>query len=104
MTKIQGFVRRHPLLSYVLLVFAISWGGILIVLANGGFTPGGAEGQKQFLLMYLAMLLGPGLAGVLLAGVIYGRVALRAHVTQMLRVRVGARWYAAALLIAPLAI
>jgi hypothetical protein len=36
MTIIRGFIKRRPLLSYVALTFAISWGGFLIVAGPGG--------------------------------------------------------------------
>jgi hypothetical protein len=35
MTTIRAFVKNHPLLSYLALVFAISWGGMLIVAGPG---------------------------------------------------------------------
>jgi len=31
MTNIASFIRRHPVLSYFALTFAISWGGVLIL-------------------------------------------------------------------------
>ena len=49
-----------------------------------------------------AMLLGPSLAGMLLIGLLYGRAGLRELLSRLLKWRVGARWYALALLTAPL--
>jgi membrane protease YdiL (CAAX protease family) len=49
------------------------------------------------------MILGPGLAGILLTAFIYGRAGLREFGSRLLKWRVGARWYAVALLTAPLA-
>ena len=42
MTTINAFIKSHPLLSYVALTFAISWGAILIVAG-----PGGLLGTKE---------------------------------------------------------
>lgn len=50
----------------------------------------------------LAMLLGPSAASLLLTGLASGRVGLRELLSRLLRWRVGARWYAVALLTAPL--
>ena len=33
---IRALIKRHAVLSYYALVFAISWGGILIVVGSGG--------------------------------------------------------------------
>ena len=93
------------MLTYYALAFAISWGGILVV-----FGPGIFLGTKQISFVgqspfaYLAFLAGPSLAGILLTGLVSGRVGLRDFRSRLLRWRVGARWYAVALLTAPLLI
>jgi membrane protease YdiL (CAAX protease family) len=51
-----------------------------------------------------AMILGPGVAGILMTGLLYGRAGLREFRSRLLNWRVGARWYAVALLTAPLSI
>jgi membrane protease YdiL (CAAX protease family) len=51
-----------------------------------------------------ALLAGPAIAGILLTGLIDGRSGLRRLVSRLLRWRVGARWYAVALLTGPLII
>ena len=104
MTTIKAFINRHPLMSYFALAFAITWGGILIVVGVG---PGGTSGttwQSDPLLpfMGLAMLAGPSVAGILLTGLVHGRAGFRNLLTRMTRWRVGARWYALALITAPL--
>jgi membrane protease YdiL (CAAX protease family) len=104
MLKISDFTKQHPLLTYVALTFAISWGGILSVVARGGFAVNGEQSERLFILMYLAMLAGPSIAGIVLTSVVYGRAGLRDLASRLLRWRMDARWYVAALLIAPLAI
>ena len=51
---------------------------------------------------FLAMFAGPSVAGILLTGLLYGKEGFRDLLTRMARWRVGARWYALALLTAPL--
>ena len=104
MKTIKAFIKRHPLLCYFALAFAISWGGILIAV---GLGPGGFSATPQQLQMAVpyavpAMILGPSVAGILLTGLLYGRAGLREFRSGLLRWRVGARWYAVALLTAPL--
>lgn len=103
MTTIKAFIKRHPLLTYFALAFAISWGGALLVIGGPSGIPGTTE-QFETLLPFVvsAMLAGPSVAGVLLTGLVYGRAGLRELLSRLLRWRVGARWYAVALLTAPL--
>ena len=44
MTTIKAFIKRHPVLTYIALTFAISWGGILIVI---GFGPSGFSATPE---------------------------------------------------------
>jgi membrane protease YdiL (CAAX protease family) len=50
----------------------------------------------------MAWFAGPSVAGILLTGLVYGREGFHNLLTRMRRWRVGARWYALALLTAPL--
>jgi membrane protease YdiL (CAAX protease family) len=90
------------LLTYLALAFAISWGGVVLVVGVDGFP--GTTDQFQRLLPYVvaAMLAGPSVAGVLSAGVSNSGAGLRELLSRLLTWRVGARWYAIALLTAPL--
>jgi membrane protease YdiL (CAAX protease family) len=102
MTTIKAFIKRHPLLTYFALAFAVSWGGILIVVGPGGIPGNSEQLEMLFPFGYLAMLAGPSVAGILLTGLVHGRAGLREFLSRLLRWRVGARWYAVALLSAPL--
>ena len=104
MKTIRGFVKSHPVLSYYAMVFAISWGGILLVV---GLGPGGIPATKEQVgalmpFMLLALFAGPSVAGLVMTGLLYGREGFRDLFARMRRWRVGARWYAVALLTAPL--
>jgi membrane protease YdiL (CAAX protease family) len=104
MTTIKGFIMKHPVLTYYALTFAISWGGMLFAVGVG---PGGLSvtpEQFQTRVPYAvpAMIVGPSVAGILLTGLVYGRAGLREFGSRLLKWRVGAHWYAVALLTAPL--
>jgi membrane protease YdiL (CAAX protease family) len=102
MTAIKAFIKRHPVLTYYALTFAISWGGILIAVGPNGI-PGTPEQFERLLpFVVLAMIAGPTVAGILLTGLVYGRAGYREVLSRLLRWQVGIRWYAVALLIAPL--
>ncbi len=104
MTTIATFFKSHPVLSYFALAFAISWGGILLVIGPGGIL--GAEEVSEGLMpfVYLATLLGPSVAGILLTGFFDGRKGFHELRSRLLKWRVGARWYAIALMTAPVLI
>jgi membrane protease YdiL (CAAX protease family) len=102
MSTVKAFLNRYPALTYFAMLFAISWGGVLIVVGPRGI-PGTPE-QFTALLPFaiLAMVAGPSVASLLLTSVAYGRAGLRELRSRLLTWRVGARWYAVALLTAPL--
>lgn len=104
MKTIKAFIERHPLLSFFAMVFAISWGGVLVVVGGPGGIPvaNKEEYDTLFPIALLAMAAGPPVAGILLTGLLHGRAGLRELLARMMRWRVGARWYAVALLTAPL--
>ena len=104
MTTIEAFIKRHAVLTYFILTFAISWGCILIVIGPGGFL--GTKKISEVLLpfVYLATLAGPSVAAILLTCLINGRAGFRELGSRLLRWRVGVHWYAVALLTAPLLI
>jgi membrane protease YdiL (CAAX protease family) len=102
-TIIRSFIKSHPVLTFYALAFAISWGGLLLVVGGPGAMPGTAEQVERLLpLAMLIWLAGPSVTGLLLTGLADGRAGWRDLLTRMARWRVGARWYAVALLTAPL--
>jgi CAAX protease family protein len=102
-TAIKAFVNRHPVLTYYALVFAISVGGMLVVIGGPGGLPG-TSGQVAtlFPLAFLALYAGPVVAGPLMTDLVAGRSGMRELLARMVHWRVGARWYAVALLTVPL--
>src|SRR5215208_5823527 len=103
MTTIRAFIKRHPLLSFYALAFAIIWGGLIMVVGGPSEILGTPELLgTRFALVMLAWLAGPSVASILMTGLLHGREGLSNLLTRMTRWRVGARWYAVALLTAPL--
>jgi membrane protease YdiL (CAAX protease family) len=99
----MAFIKRHPVLTFYALAFALSWAGILLIIGGPGAFPGTPEQvERLFLPVMLAWLAGPSVASIVMTGVVDGRAGYRALLTSMMRWRVGARWYAVALLTAPL--
>ena len=103
MTTITAFIRRHPVLTYYVLVFIISWGGILILIGGPGNIPGTKEqAEKLFIPALFVMFSGPFVSGILMNFLVDGKEGLRKLLLRLLQWRVKARWYAVAVLTGPL--
>lgn len=110
-TSLRAFIKRHAVLTYVTLVFALTLGpwGLALITASPGAFPGTGDELTPLAdtdpVMLLAWLVGtpsPALAGILVIALAYGSVGLRDLRSQLFRWRVGVRWYAVALLTVPL--
>ena len=97
----RAWLRRHPLLGYFALCFAISWGGILAILGATRFDLSPLQ-PLEGALIFGCMLLGPSLGALVMALVSEGRAGLRRLGSRLLAGWAGARWTAVALLTAPL--
>jgi membrane protease YdiL (CAAX protease family) len=96
-------------LTFYILVFALQGGLYLIAFLGTGYLGTGPEEPTSPAdlgpLQYLASLPGPlivAMAAILVIALAFGRVGLRDLRSRLFRWRVGIRWYAVALLTAPL--
>lgn len=96
-------IRHHPATSYFLLAITISWVGIIAIVLPTTFPAPESEASRLFMAVYLAMLAGPSIAGLTITVLAGGREGLRSYWKRLGVWRVGIRWYAAALFVAPLA-
>lgn len=102
MTNIKTFIKTQPVLAYFVLTFAISWGGVLILGAPYGMPTTKEQFEKLWPIVFLPFLLGPITASIILTGFVYGKSGFRELLSLLIRWRVNVRWYALALLTAPI--
>lgn len=102
MTTIKAFITTHPVLSYYVVAFALSWGGVIIVVGPAGFPGTTTQIPRLMPLVILTFLAGPGVGGPLLTGIAFGQAGLREFFSRLFEWRVAFRWYAVALVTAPL--
>jgi membrane protease YdiL (CAAX protease family) len=86
----------RPLVAYVVLTYAITWGLLLTFLASKGFRFADLS-MGDALVMFLCMLAGPSLSGVLLTWRFAGRTGLSEMAQRAMRWRVRPMWLAVAL-------
>jgi CAAX protease family protein len=89
-------------LTYYTLTFALSWGGLLQVVGGPSGLTGSPEQADRLPGIAFSLMAGPSVTGLLMTGLTDGRAGLHDLLGRLLRWRVGARWYALALLTAPL--
>ena len=100
--SILDFIKKNPVFTCFSLSFVISW-GLIIILAGPGNMPIDAEqSQKLLPLLYAMMLVVPSAAGLLLTGLVHGKAGFQKLRTQLFMWQAGIRWYAYALLTAPI--
>jgi membrane protease YdiL (CAAX protease family) len=99
-------VRAHAVLVYFVLTFLFAWGGALLVVTLGpGHLPATPEEFRPYLPYgMLAAFSAPAVAGLLLTALLDGRSGLHELARRLFTWRVAPRWYAFALLTAPLAV
>jgi len=102
MSTVKASTTRQPAVAYYALAFAISWGGVLIVVGPNGFPGTSDEVERLMPYAILAFAIGPALAGPLSTGFVYGTAGLCEFLSRLLKWRVAGFWYAVALLTAPL--
>lgn len=83
-------VRRHPLIAFFVLTYALSWAAIPVWAS--GFYPNPV------------FSFGPFLAALIVPGLTWGKSGIGGLLRSMVRWRVGLRWYAVVLLPAALAV
>lgn len=100
MSALVARVRRHPVATYFLVAFAISWTGVaLVFLRTGTVSPD--DDPRWAFLVFALMLLGPTAAGLGVTALVDGRTGLADLFARLGRWRVAPR-FSAALLVAPL--
>lgn len=83
-----GPVRAHPLAAFFVLTYLLSWAYWLVVLGIMG---------RDTLAWFVPGAFGPPLAALVVTGLVEGRDGSRAFLRRWVLWRVGARWYALAL-------
>lgn len=104
MNSLKTSIKKHAVLTYFVLTLILTWGCMALAAYPGGFPITDEQFETSGALVYVAMLVGPSGAGLFLTGFLDGRAGFRELFSRLFRWRVSVRWYAAALLTAPIII
>jgi membrane protease YdiL (CAAX protease family) len=104
MKTIKNFIKQYPVFTYFVLTIIFTWGCMATAVYPSGFPISEAQFETSGALVYVAMLVGPSGAGLLLTGLIDGRRGYHQLFSRLFRWRVSAGWYTVALLTAPMMI
>jgi membrane protease YdiL (CAAX protease family) len=87
----QSLVRRHPLISFYVLTYAIAWSlwAPLVIFGDS------ISGSVGFILTMLGSLV-PSTLGLVFIGLLRGRPGVRRVLRRLVHGRIGLRWYLAA--------
>jgi uncharacterized protein len=97
-----SLVRRHPLISFFVLTYAVTWSLWLPLIIFGDRLPG----PLALVLRVLGSLV-PSTLGLMFIGLLSGRPGVRRVLRRLVHGRIGLRWYLAVLawaMLAPLGI
>lgn len=97
----KAFIQKHAVFTYFVLNFLLTWGGMALAVYPGGFPISDEQLAAAGPLVYVAMLIGPAGAGILLTAILDGRAGFRDLSARLFRKKVGFRWYLLAILTAP---
>ena len=86
--RTQSLLRRHPLISFFVLTYALSW----LLWAPLVIFRDRIPGPLGFVLLLLGSLV-PSTVGVVLVALLRGRSGVRTLLGRLLRARIGLRWY-----------
>jgi membrane protease YdiL (CAAX protease family) len=93
----ETLAKRHPVLVYFVLTYAISWLGAFLIAVRA-LVKHEALSKISGLLMFPLMLLGPSIAGYVLTRKVDGKSGTHGLLVRMRRLWIPARWFAALLI------
>lgn len=96
-----SLMKKYAVPIYFILTFVISWACMALIIFPDTFPMNPEQVETVGPLTYIALLLGPSIAGIIMIGLVYGKSGYQELSSRLLTWRVGIRWYALALIAIP---
>ncbi len=97
MTSITSFIKKQSLVVYFLFTFVLSWGTMNLMISPYSFPLTPEQSEAVGPLLYVGMLVGPSISGLLLIGLMDGKAGYKELFSRLTKWRVDIQWYAAAI-------
>lgn len=102
MSSLKTLLKSKPVLFYFIITFTVSWVGFILALGPSGFSSQNVWSTNSMGFAIMAMLSGPTIAGLLMTGIVDGKEGFHRLFYSLVKWRVGIKWYAIAVLAAPI--
>lgn len=102
MKSSKEFVKKYAVAIYFFLTFALSWGVMNMMISPYSFPLTSEQSNAVGPLLYLGMLVGPSVSGLLMIGLLEGKTGYRELFSRLTKWRVGVQWYVLAILGTPI--
>jgi len=98
----KDFIKKHAVAIYFFLTFALSWGVMSMMISPYSFPLTSEQSNAVGPMLYVGMLIGPSVSGLLMIGLLDGKTGYRELFGRLTNWRVGFQWYAVAILGTPI--
>lgn len=102
MTTVKQWIQKHAVLAYIMLTVILTWGGMALAVYPDGFPLTDEKMAAAGPLVYMAMLVGPTGAALILTPLTEGRGGFRKLFSPLFRRKVNIHWYLIAVITAPM--
>ena len=97
MSSIKSLIKQNAVAIYFIITFALSWGCMNLLIKPYSFPLTAEQSDAVGPFLYIGMLVGPSIAGLLLIGLIDGVKGYRELFSRLSKWRIDIRWYAVVL-------
>ena len=98
--RLRNYIQSHPVTTYFLTTFLISWSGSFILVAPKLLRHQPIE-KMEGLLLFPVMLIGPPAASIILTASLNGKQGLRSLLSRVVKWNVPVKWFLLALFLPP---
>lgn len=102
MSNNESFVKTYALPLYFILTFILSWICMALIIFPDTFPMTPEQMETVGPLTYIALLVGPSIAGITMIGLVHGKAGYKELLSRLFKWRIDFRWYALATLVTPI--
>ena len=97
MSSTNSLIKQNAVAIYFIITFALSWGCMNLLVKPYSFPLTAEQSEAVGPFLYVGMLVGPSIAGLLLIGLVDGVAGYKELFSRLSKWRIDIRWYAVVL-------